>query len=375
MTFGVGVQGFFLSHWQTILNSMHKYQPRFHLVRANDILKLPYSTFRTYVFKETEFIAVTAYQNEKITQLKIDNNPFAKGFRDTGAGKREKKRQAMLLQQQPHSHGSHQGSPLSRVGGNHHHAAMMAGQDDSSDDEDKLDVGEASDLRPDGLLDRAGALDIRREDGTERRLSPASTSSPVGDLHERAKLSAAASASGIPQPSPLLPYFYPPSLYPPGLTLPQLFFPGAVAGSLPASANPAALSFLMANHPLLNPVAYSEMAARLKQHRFSPYTRRTPSTTPPPVPAQDSGTKSSPTVNSEDGCSSSGESSRSGVMGRTSSPPPLLLLRTTGGASSSSDLRSIENIVNGLERRRDSRAESVATATGKSLQDRTSAGC
>jgi hypothetical protein len=45
---------------------MHKYQPRFHLVRANDIMKLPYSTFRTYVFKETEFIAVTAYQNEKV---------------------------------------------------------------------------------------------------------------------------------------------------------------------------------------------------------------------------------------------------------------------------------------------------------------------
>lgn len=89
-------------HGFTILNSMHKYQPRFHLVRANDIIKLPYSTFRTYVFKETEFIAVTAYQNEKITQLKIDNNPFAKGFRDTGAGKREKK-QAMLTAQR---HGS-----------------------------------------------------------------------------------------------------------------------------------------------------------------------------------------------------------------------------------------------------------------------------
>ncbi len=26
-----------------------------------------YSTFRTYVFKETEFIAVTAYQNEKVS--------------------------------------------------------------------------------------------------------------------------------------------------------------------------------------------------------------------------------------------------------------------------------------------------------------------
>lgn len=55
-----------LSPTQTILNSMHKYQPRFHIVRANDILKLPYSTFRTYVFPETDFIAVTAYQNDKV---------------------------------------------------------------------------------------------------------------------------------------------------------------------------------------------------------------------------------------------------------------------------------------------------------------------
>jgi hypothetical protein len=27
-----------------------------------------------------------------VTQLKIDHNPFAKGFRDSGAGRREKKR-------------------------------------------------------------------------------------------------------------------------------------------------------------------------------------------------------------------------------------------------------------------------------------------
>ncbi|XP_002662050.2 T-box transcription factor TBX3 [Danio rerio] len=82
-------------HGFTILNSMHKYQPRFHIVRANDVLKLPYSTFKTYVFPETEFIAVTAYQNEKITQLKIDNNPFAKGFRETGNGRREKRKQML----------------------------------------------------------------------------------------------------------------------------------------------------------------------------------------------------------------------------------------------------------------------------------------
>ncbi|CAB1457388.1 unnamed protein product [Pleuronectes platessa] len=79
-------------HGFTILNSMHKYQPRFHIVKVNDILKLPYSTFRTYVFSETEFIAVTAYQNDKITQLKIDNNPFAKGFREMGNGRREKRK-------------------------------------------------------------------------------------------------------------------------------------------------------------------------------------------------------------------------------------------------------------------------------------------
>lgn len=31
---------------------------------------------------ETTFVAVSAYQNTSLTQLKIDNNPFAKGFRD-----------------------------------------------------------------------------------------------------------------------------------------------------------------------------------------------------------------------------------------------------------------------------------------------------
>ena len=60
---------------QTILNSMHKYQPRFHIVRANDILKLPYSTFRTYVFPETEFVAVTAYQNDKVSHRSLHTRP------------------------------------------------------------------------------------------------------------------------------------------------------------------------------------------------------------------------------------------------------------------------------------------------------------
>lgn len=72
-----------------ILNSMHKYQPRFHLVldnqeRSTMTSDLGASTehVRTFLFPETQFMAVTAYQNHMITQLKIASNPFAKGFRD-----------------------------------------------------------------------------------------------------------------------------------------------------------------------------------------------------------------------------------------------------------------------------------------------------
>ncbi|KAK3606508.1 hypothetical protein CHS0354_041460 [Potamilus streckersoni] len=72
-----------------ILNSMHKYQPRIHVVQANDIFSMRWTSFNTYAFEETTFIGVTAYQNEQITQLKIDNNPFAKGFRDNGMGRRD----------------------------------------------------------------------------------------------------------------------------------------------------------------------------------------------------------------------------------------------------------------------------------------------
>ena len=45
---------------------MHKYQPRIHVVRADDTYKHPYSNFKTFTFPETSFIGVTAYQNEKV---------------------------------------------------------------------------------------------------------------------------------------------------------------------------------------------------------------------------------------------------------------------------------------------------------------------
>ncbi|KAL3270562.1 hypothetical protein HHI36_021099 [Cryptolaemus montrouzieri] len=68
-----------------ILNSMHRYQPRFHVVYLppkGDQNESTGDNFKTFVFPETVFTAVTAYQNHRITQLKIASNPFAKGFRD-----------------------------------------------------------------------------------------------------------------------------------------------------------------------------------------------------------------------------------------------------------------------------------------------------
>ncbi|GFW81470.1 t-box transcription factor TBX1 [Trichonephila clavipes] len=69
---------------EIILNSMHRYQPRFHVVYVNPKGEDPtqFENFKTFIFPETKFTAVTAYQNHRITQLKIASNPFAKGFRD-----------------------------------------------------------------------------------------------------------------------------------------------------------------------------------------------------------------------------------------------------------------------------------------------------
>uniref|UniRef100_A0A3Q4HSV1 T-box transcription factor 18 n=1 Tax=Neolamprologus brichardi TaxID=32507 RepID=A0A3Q4HSV1_NEOBR len=74
-----------------ILHSMHKYQPRVHVIRKecgeelSPVRSIPAGEgTRTFSFPETVFTTVTAYQNQQITRLKIDRNPFAKGFRDSG---------------------------------------------------------------------------------------------------------------------------------------------------------------------------------------------------------------------------------------------------------------------------------------------------
>ena len=86
---------------------MHKYHVRIHIVPASDLFSLQFilsnNLQKTVTFTETKFYAGTAYQNEGITQLKIDNNPFAKGFRVREIGQQRTKRKS------DHASGGHLG--------------------------------------------------------------------------------------------------------------------------------------------------------------------------------------------------------------------------------------------------------------------------
>lgn len=57
---------------QIILQSMHKYKPRVHIIRhdprlnLSQIQSLPADGVQTFSFPETEFTTVTAYQNQQV---------------------------------------------------------------------------------------------------------------------------------------------------------------------------------------------------------------------------------------------------------------------------------------------------------------------
>ena len=60
---------------QIVLNSMHRYQPRIHIMVAQGQHK-PVSIndgpVKTFVFEETQFTAVTAYQNQQVCGVRRD---------------------------------------------------------------------------------------------------------------------------------------------------------------------------------------------------------------------------------------------------------------------------------------------------------------
>lgn len=62
-------------YFQIILNSMHRYQPRFHVLYIPGRDESPaHSTnnFKTFMFPETKFTAVTAYQNHRVCSFFIN---------------------------------------------------------------------------------------------------------------------------------------------------------------------------------------------------------------------------------------------------------------------------------------------------------------
>lgn len=60
-----------------VLQSLHKYQPRLHVVEVNEDgtedTNQP-GRVQTFTFSETQFIAVTAYQNTDVRPLNIWHN-------------------------------------------------------------------------------------------------------------------------------------------------------------------------------------------------------------------------------------------------------------------------------------------------------------
>ncbi|XP_016840221.2 optomotor-blind protein isoform X1 [Nasonia vitripennis] len=338
----------------TILNSMHKYQPRFHLVRANDILKLPYSTFRSYVFKETEFIAVTAYQNEKITQLKIDNNPFAKGFRDTGAGKREKNRQALLTVSGGGSRLSSSG--LGGPGSPDKRRSSNSGNDYLDDDDKLLDVVGPDTPHPAHHRSRSHERDDRsgmsdRGDGSESSGSESGGTGGGLAAHHAAGDGPRPDVSvGPPLHPPLLPYLYPPvpGLYPGhGHLLPPNPL-GLHAGVTPGMLFNAQLALAASQHPALfahYPHPLASPLHQLKGHRFAPYTL--PSHAPSHGSAFETVTPGS----------------RGTLSPRSPPPRPPTGSPTPAAAAGSAtgELKSIENMVNGLQEKRSRTSPSLGS--------------
>eukprot|EP00800_Vazella_pourtalesii_P016300 TRINITY_DN4656_c0_g1_i1.p1 TRINITY_DN4656_c0_g1~~TRINITY_DN4656_c0_g1_i1.p1 ORF type:complete len:528 (+),score=70.53 TRINITY_DN4656_c0_g1_i1:686-2269(+) len=66
-----------------LLNTQHKYTPRLHIVQGSDTNNITGPSLRTFTFPHTSFVTVSTYKNFQITQLKVDNNPFAKHFRNS----------------------------------------------------------------------------------------------------------------------------------------------------------------------------------------------------------------------------------------------------------------------------------------------------
>lgn len=69
-----------------VLHSNHRYIPRLHIVpfdpNGKNTVSLDNPDAQTFIFPQTEFYAVSCYQNPRLIKLKIKHNPFARQFLD-----------------------------------------------------------------------------------------------------------------------------------------------------------------------------------------------------------------------------------------------------------------------------------------------------
>ncbi|VDK62613.1 unnamed protein product [Gongylonema pulchrum] len=76
---------------------MHKYRPILYIYKAyatpavrldgSTVITNQYQLVKTYSSAIMEFIAVTAYQNQRIIQMKKTHNSYARGQRGASCGK------------------------------------------------------------------------------------------------------------------------------------------------------------------------------------------------------------------------------------------------------------------------------------------------
>ncbi|XP_072346393.1 uncharacterized protein [Scyliorhinus torazame] len=75
-----------------ILHSMHRYIPQLHIIVADGVAPRPSlddPRVYTFVFQQTEFFAVTKYENKFIRQLKHFYNPYGTALRDVKGSKQD----------------------------------------------------------------------------------------------------------------------------------------------------------------------------------------------------------------------------------------------------------------------------------------------
>ncbi|KAH7714144.1 TBX-9 protein [Aphelenchoides avenae] len=88
-----------VGHSEISLSPMHKYQPVVHVTRWYVDHESGLNRPQLELVIEpsyTEFIAVTAYQNQQIIDLKIQHNPFARGFLEGSARERRASEKGFL---------------------------------------------------------------------------------------------------------------------------------------------------------------------------------------------------------------------------------------------------------------------------------------